>query len=122
MFKRLSFFSVSPAFLESHEVNVKRSATPGQAAWIAAIYTLGYPLAVGLLALGKYYPKFAFPAAVNWLFAGAIICAAFAVLLGWIGRRYAHRSLAFFAMFVGGLELIPGFFFLRFIAAWYTMP
>ena len=119
--KRLPPPSVPHAFLKAHEVKVKANTTPGPAASIAAIYTLGYPLAICLLAFGKHYPNFSFSTtATNWLFAGAIICAAFAVILGWIGRRYTHRSLAVFAMFVGGLELMPGILFLRFIAALQT--
>jgi len=73
------------------------------------------PAAVCLLAFGKHSPYIA--GGEKWLVAGAILCSSLAVILGWIGRRYTHRSLAFFGIVVGTLELMPGILLLHFLAA-----
>jgi hypothetical protein len=115
MSKRFPPQNVPHAFLKAHGIKVKLNTKIGPAAWIAAFYTLGFPAAVGLLAFEKYSPYVA--GAENWLVAGAILCASLAVILGWIGRRYTHRSLAIFAIVVGMLELMPGILLLHLLTA-----
>lgn len=115
MSNRLPPHNVPHAFLKAHGIKVKLNTKTGPAAWVAAIYTLGFPAVIGLLTFGKHSPLIV--GGESWLVAGAILCASLAVILGWIGLRYTYRSVAIAAMLLGAIELMPGVFLLHHLVA-----
>lgn len=92
--------------IEGHpdETLSKRTSGFNYAGALACFYAMGFPLAIGLLAIDRF--NSAFINCRGWIFGGGVASAALAIVLGYAGLSHSRKSLAVYALIVCVSEML----------------